>query len=161
MEFYYPNFINDMWRVMGLVFHGDKDFFVDVAAKTFRLSFIKEMLLQQRIAMSDTGREVVRRMNNASDKYLEIREPIDLAGILAQLPQCEAIVTTGEKAAGVIAELTGSAVPKTGTWQPVTLTDATGRERTLKHWRMPSTSRAYPLPLAEKAAQYAKPLLGE
>lgn len=159
MEFYYPNFINDMWRVMGLVFHGDKDYFVDVPAKTFRLERIKRMLMEKGIALSDTGAEVVRRMNNASDKYLEIRRPLDLPGLLAELPECEAVVTTGEKAAGVIAELTGSKVPKPGMFHIVTIPDASGRARTLKHWRMPSTSRAYPLPLAEKAAMYAIPLL--
>lgn len=161
MEFYYPNFINDMWRVMGLVFHGDKDYFVDVPAKCFRLELIKQMLTEHRIALSDTGREVVRNKNNASDKYLDIRRPVDLAGLLAQLPQCEAIVTTGEKAAGVIAGLTDSEVPATGTYRTVTLVDAAGAERTLRHWRMPSTSRAYPLPLAEKAVQYAKVLSGK
>lgn len=158
MEFYYPNFINDMWRVMGLVFHNDKDYFVDLPAKSFRLELIKQMLTDQRIALSDTGSEVVRNMNNAADKYLDIRRPVDLAGLLAQLPECESIVTTGQKAADVIAGLTGSEVPATGTYCTVKIMDATGRERTLNHWRMPSTSRAYPLPLAKKAAQYAKVL---
>ena len=36
IEFYYPNFINDFWRITGLVFFGDKDRFVDTAAKRFR-----------------------------------------------------------------------------------------------------------------------------
>lgn len=29
MDFFYPNFINDMWRIFGLVFFGDKERFVD------------------------------------------------------------------------------------------------------------------------------------
>lgn len=36
MDFYYPNFINDMWRIVGQVFFGDRNHFVDVAAKRFR-----------------------------------------------------------------------------------------------------------------------------
>ena len=37
MKFYYPNFINDMWRIFGLLFFQDKDYFVDAAHKCFRL----------------------------------------------------------------------------------------------------------------------------
>ena len=29
MDFFYPNFINDMWRIFGLLFFDDKDHFVD------------------------------------------------------------------------------------------------------------------------------------
>ena len=29
MEFYYPNFINDMWRIFGLIVYGDRDALVD------------------------------------------------------------------------------------------------------------------------------------
>lgn len=28
MDFYYPNFTNDMWRILSLVFYGVKDRFV-------------------------------------------------------------------------------------------------------------------------------------
>ena len=28
MEFFYPNWINDMWRIMGLIFFDDKEHFV-------------------------------------------------------------------------------------------------------------------------------------
>ena len=40
IDFYYPNFINDMWRILGLIFFNDKNRFVDVAAKKFRLDDI-------------------------------------------------------------------------------------------------------------------------
>jgi G:T/U-mismatch repair DNA glycosylase len=33
MDFYYPNFINDHWRIEGLIFFGNKDHFVDTKAK--------------------------------------------------------------------------------------------------------------------------------
>ena len=36
MDFFYPNAINDMWRIFGLAFFGDRDFFWDAPAKRFR-----------------------------------------------------------------------------------------------------------------------------
>ena len=30
MDFFYPNFINDMWRIYGLCFFEDKDYFPNV-----------------------------------------------------------------------------------------------------------------------------------
>ena len=35
MEFYYPNWNNDMWRITGLIFFGDKEHFVDKQQKRF------------------------------------------------------------------------------------------------------------------------------
>ena len=156
MDFYYPNFINDMWRIFGIIMHSDKNYYVDLANKTFRLDAIKEMLIEHGIALSDTGREVIRTRGNASDKYLEIIKPIDLKGTLEKIPQCFSIVTTGEKAAAVIAEATGTIVPRTGEKVTVTIP---GTRRQLTHWRMPSTSRAYPLPLEKKAEFYRCMLL--
>lgn len=156
MNFYYPNFINDMWRIFGLIYHDDKDYFVDIPAKTFHKEKIQEMLAEHGIALSDTGREVVRTADNASDKFLDIRRGIDLAAILTEIPQCMAIATTGEKAAGVIACLTGTAIPKVGEYTECHIIDSAGTERTFRHWRMPSSSRAYPLPLAKKAEIYKK-----
>lgn len=63
------------------------------------------------------------------------------------MPLCHTVVTTGEKAAGVIADITHTPLPKMG--QMVTAADG------LEIWRMPSTSRAYPLKLENKAAYYA------
>lgn len=156
MTFYYPNFINDFWRVMGLIFYGDKDALVDIPGKTFKLDKIKELLRLKGVAMSDTGKEVVRTRDNASDKYLEIVRAIDLKATLEQLPECLGVATTGEKAASVIAMQTGTAVPKTGECVEFENPAHSGRHRTLKHWRMPSTSRAYPLPLAKKAEMYGR-----
>lgn len=156
MNFYYPNFINDMWRIFGIIYHDDKDYFVDIPGKTYHVEEIKEMLTRHGIALSDTGREVVRTADNASDKYLDIRRGIDLPAIFAEIPECVAVATTGEKAAGVIASITGTEIPAIGTYEECLLTDSSGRERRFQHWRMPSSSRAYPLPLPEKAKIYAK-----
>ena len=159
MEFYYPNFINDMWRIFGLIYFGDKEALVDKEHKTFRLPELRSLLMEKGIALSDTGREAVRTKDNASDKWLQIEKPIDLGGILARIPDCLALATTGEKAAGVIADLTGTEIPKVGEWRECCLTDANGVERKFRHWRMPSTSRAYPMKLEKKAEFYRKMLL--
>ena len=36
MDFYYPNFINDHWRIEGQLFFGDKNHFVDMEHKCLR-----------------------------------------------------------------------------------------------------------------------------
>ena len=64
------------------------------------------------------------------------------------MPSCRHIATTGEKAAGVLASLTSTEVPKMG--EHVTTADG------LTIWRMPSTSRAYPLALEKKAEYYRR-----
>lgn len=158
MEFYYPNFINDMWRIFGLVYFGDKDRFVDQRHKTFRLDELRPFLEEKGIALSDTGREVVREKDNAADKHLSIKRHIDLADILSGLPECEAVATTGEKAASVVAEITGTEIPKTGECAECSLTLKDGTIRSFRHWRMPSSSRAYPLKIDRKAEMYARML---
>ena len=160
MNFYYPNFINDMWRIFGLIYFGDKEALVDKQHKTFHLPELKQLLSEKGVALSDTGKEVVRTKDNASDKWLQIAEPIDLAGILAKIPDCVAVATTGEKAAGIIAGLTGTEVPKVGEWRECWLLDANGVERVFRHWRMPSSSRAYPMKL-EKKAEFYRIMLSE
>lgn len=149
-EFYYPNPTNDMWRVMGLVFFGNKNYFYDAENRIFRLNSIKKFLNDERIALSDTGVEVVRLKGNASDKFLDIRRPIDLHSFFDGYPTLAGLVTTGEKAASVVAELTGTEVPKMG--ESICF-EYDGRK--IRHFRMPSTSRAYPLALEKKAAMYA------
>lgn len=156
MNFYYPNFINDMWRIFGLVLHGDKDFFVDSAMKTFKVNLLKSELSDLGVALSDTGREIVRTAGNASDKFLDIRKSIDLSALVAEIPDCVAVATTGEKAASIIAKITGTAVPAMGEYIECKLIDSNGHDRSLRHWRMPSSSRAYPMKLEEKAAIYAR-----
>lgn len=146
MDFYYPNPINDFWRVMGLLFYGDKDALWDAAARKFREGDIRELMWTKGIALNDTGRKIRRLKGNASDKFLEILEPVPLHELLEQMPACRAVATTGEKAAQVIADLTGTRLPKMG--ECVISPDG------LNIWRMPSTSRAYPMKLEAKAAYY-------
>ncbi len=153
MEFYYPNRTNDFWPMMGLIFYGDRRALFAADGRSFDLERIKGMLTEHHIAMSDTGHAVRRLRNNASDKFLEIVEPVDLPGLLARMPECRAIATTGEKAAEVIAQLTGTEPPKMG----ARVEGPAG----LSLWRMPSTSRAYPLALERKADYYRELLRSE
>lgn len=158
MDFYYPNFINDMWRIFGLIYFDNKDSLVDQERKTFKLEEIKRLLTGKRIALSDTGKEVVRIKDNASDKWLRIDTPIDLVWTFSHLPHCDYLATTGEKAAGIVASLTHTVTPKVGESCECRLTMYDGNERVFHHWRMPSSSRAYPMKLEIKAGYYRKML---
>lgn len=148
MDFYYPNLTNDFWPMMGLVFAGDRDALRLPGSRLFDLDAIKALLDDKGIALNDTGRVVRRLRGNASDKFLEIVEPVPLDELLRAMPTCRAVATTGEKAASVVASLTDTPVPPMGSC----VTDSRG----IDIWRMPSTSRAYPLALEKKAAFYKK-----
>lgn len=151
MDFYYPNFQNDMWRIFGLVFFENKDYFLTEDKKSFCEQRIRSFLTEKGIALTDSGREVVRLKDNASDKFLEIVRTIDLEEALAQLPDCVAIVTTGQKATDTLLTLIDVAEPKVGTYAEFVF-----QNRRMRLYRMPSSSRAYPKPLAEKALDYKK-----
>ncbi len=153
MDFYYPNRTNDFWPMMGLIFLGHRDALLLSGTKNFDLAAIKRLLDDKGIALNDTGRKVRRLKGNASDKYLEIVEPVPLRELLGGLPSCRAVVTTGEKAASVVAELTSTPLPKMG--EMVEAPDYLPG-RPVEVWRMPSTSRAYPLALEKKAAYYRR-----
>ena len=86
MDFFYPNPTNDFWRIMGLLYFGDKEALYDRAAKRFRLDDVRHLVGSHGIAMGDTGYKIRRLKGNASDKYLEILEPVDLRGLLASMP---------------------------------------------------------------------------
>ena len=152
MNFYYPNFQNDMWRIFGLVFFGDKDNFVDVNSKTFKEDRIRQFLMQKGIALYDTVEEAIRKKGNASDNFLETVKPVDLQRLLLKIPDCETIITTGQKATETLMELldVNQTPPVGGSVDVVFLS------RHLRCYRMPSSSRAYPKSLIEKAATYSR-----
>ena len=149
MPFFYPNRINDFWRVMGLIFMNNRDALWDSALRCFDLDAIKAFLDREHIALWDTAMAVRRLKDNASDKFLEIVEPINLAALLDAHPTISRVITTGEKATGVIAAQAGIEVPPIGS--PVECRVGT---HAITLWRMPSTSRAYPLALEKKADAY-------
>lgn len=156
MDFFYPNRQNDMWRVMGLIFHGNAHHFETADRRGFDRERIVDFCTEKGIALYDTACQVRRLKDNASDKFLEVVTPTDIIALLRQIPDCRAIITTGEKATSVITTLAQCLSPAVGTKVDISLD---GRE--LHLWRMPSTSRAYPLKLEKKAAFYRQMFVGE
>ena len=153
MEFFYPNWGNDMWRIWGLIFFGDKQYFEITADKRFDRERIAAFCTERGIALYDTACEVRRLAGNASDKFLEVVTPTDLRSLLRRLPLCRAIVTTGEKATDTLIEQFGCAKPRVGEYTEIEFDN-----RTLRLYRMPSSSRAYPLKLERKAEAYERML---
>ena len=186
MDFFYPNFINDHWRIEGLLFFQDKDHFVDAANKTFRLPEIVRFLTEKGIGFFDTATAVRRLKGNASDDFLEVVEPTDLPSLLRQVPQCRVVVTTGEKATRTLCErLHIPEIPKVGHYSLIPTTAASftadayaaasgtasvaatvdavseadvpaiaAIPEGLTLYRLPSSSRAYPLSLEKKTEAY-------
>ena len=154
MDFFYPNFQNDMWRIAGLLFFGDKSYFVDGSGRRFDRERVVGFCTARGIALYDTATAVRRLKENASDKFLEVVEPTDVAALLRRIPDCRTVVVTGEKAAETVLRSLNRAshtLPRIGSYENF---DFDGRAMHL--WRMPSSSRAYPLALEEKAAHYGR-----
>ena len=149
MDFFYPNLQNDMWRIFGFLFFNDKDHFLLPGKKAFNKDYLVEFLTEKGIALYDTATSIRRLQDNASDKFLEVIEPTDIRLLLKQLPQCQAIVTTGQKATDIIRSQIEVNEPSVGQNCPFEFED-----RILQLYRMPSSSRAYPLALEKKAAVY-------
>ncbi|MCK3657295.1 DNA glycosylase [Pasteurellaceae bacterium Pebbles2] len=151
MEFHYPNFQNDMWRIYGLVFFGDKQYFQIPNEKRFDAEKITAFLMARGIASCPTVWKAIREQGNASDKFLKIVEPVNLNWVLEQLPDCQWIFTTGGKATEALFSLVPEKLkePKTNEF-----IDFPFAGRQLKLYRVPSTSRAYPLSLEKKAEAY-------
>ena len=213
MPFYYPNWINDFWRIMGLIHFCDRDRFCIQAEKRFDEAAIRSFCTCEGLAFYDTACEVRRLKDNASDAFLEVVTPTDVRVLLRQIPLCDTLVTTGQKATEVIAATFGCEIPPVGgcidlkidlqqslegsggrkidgrdglvacgerkidvldglasggertsadgsvSSSDGTINSGTGRTssvRTVRFWRMPSTSRAYPLPLEKKADAYRR-----
>jgi G:T/U-mismatch repair DNA glycosylase len=156
MDFFYPNFQNDMWRIFGLVFFNDKNHFVDTDKKTFHKESIIAFLTQHHIAMYDTAAEVIRHKDNASDKDLEIVSCVDIIKAVKSLPDLQNIVTTGQKASETLIQQ--FAQNNINIFSPLagSYTAFSFENRHLRLFRMPSSSRAYPLALEKKAEAYKK-----
>lgn len=151
MEFFYPNRTNMMWEIFGEVFFGDSQRLVDAEHKTFKRNDIEALLTEKGIAIYDTATAVRRLSGNASDKDLQIVEKTDIPKLLSHIPLCHDIVCTGQKSFSALTEDYGVAVPAMGEYNTFGIN---GRD--LRLWRMPSSSRAYPMPLKEKAAYYRR-----
>ena len=153
MHFYYPNYQNDMWKIFGLIFFKDAFYFLDIENKCFYEQKIRDFLNDIGIAIYDTAYQVIRLNDNASDKFLQIYTPTDLNTLLEKIPNCQHIITTGEKATETLLDAMplGTIKPKIGE-----MTQVEFAQRQLYLYRLPSSSRAYPLALEKKAAAYAK-----
>lgn len=176
MMFFYPNPQKDMWRIMGQVFYGDKMKFVEQMTKSdateqelsgkhelqsgskeqghktiFKYDEIVAFCREKGIAIFDTAQAVRRMRGNAADEHLEIVEKTDIADLLKGLPLCHDICCTGQKATDTLAETMLCAKPKVGEY-----VEANFADRNIRFWRMPSTSRAYPLSLDKKADAYQR-----
>lgn len=149
MDWYYPNFTNDMWRVFGLIFFQNPLHFVDTKKKTYLKEEIISFLSSIGIGIFDTASAVRRLQDNASDKFLEVVTPTDIEDLLSKMPNCRAIVTTGQKATDTICTHFDIQQPKMGT-----NTEFMIKGKIFHLYRMPSTSRAYPLSLRKKAEAY-------
>ncbi len=160
MKFYYPNYTNDFWRLIGKLWFDDKNHFIIPSRKSFDLEKITAFCRTTGFALYDTASAVRRLKDNASDKFLEVVTPTDIAILLKQIPECKAIVTTGQKATDTLAERYGCEKPATGSSVRISIPveDSTGipRPNTYEFFRMPSTSRAYPLSPDKKAEAYGK-----
>ncbi|MGV0885751.1 uracil-DNA glycosylase family protein [Acinetobacter venetianus] len=151
MAFYYPNYQNDMWRIFGLIFFKDKNYFLDLANKNFQEQKIREFLTEIGVGIFDTAFQVKRLQGNASDKFLEIVTPTDLAQLLKQIPKCHTIMTTGDKATDTLMLHFPEQSNKPMIGQSV---QVNFESRELNLYRLPSSSRAYPLALEKKAEAY-------
>lgn len=151
MDFYYPNFQNDMWRIYGLVFFDDLNYFQVKGEKRFDPERIKHFLTEKGIALCPSATKAIREKGNASDKFLKIIEPINLSEILQQVPDVRWLLTTGGKATEVLFSLVDEKLIEPKTNQYI---DFPYQDYDLKLYRVPSSSRAYPLSLQKKAEAY-------
>ena len=153
MEWYYPNYTNDMWRIFGHIFFGDKQYFVDEENKTYKLDLLKPFLKEKGIAIFDTALRIYRTTGTASDKDLEIVERADLDGMLRSLPECKAVLAAGQLATTVFTEHYGIDARK---MKMGDRREFSFENRTLYLYREPSSSRAYPMKVEKKAEYYER-----
>lgn len=151
MNFYYPNFNNDMWRILGKAFFDDREYFICQNVRVFDKEKIVKFLNETGIAIYDVAEKVDRLRGNASDAFLKIVQTTDVMGILKKLPKCIAVNTTGTLATETLSRLLETATPPVGGKSPFWIGD-----RQLHLYRTPSSSRAYPLPFEKKVAAYQK-----
>lgn len=150
MEFFYPNWLNDFWRIMGLIFLEDRHALEKKGAKKFDQEKIIRFAEENGLAFYDTARKVCRTKDNASDQFLEIQEQTNVNELLSQLPTCTQVVTTGGKASEqLLGQTDAEGIPSVGSY---TICNIGNRE--IRWWRMPSTSRAYPMKITKKAEYY-------
>lgn len=159
MPFHYPNFQNDMWRIYGKIFFDNTDHFRVGEEKRFDAEKIRQFLLDNRIGECPTVTQIIRKQGNASDDNLQIISKVNLVNVLQLAPNVQWLFTTGGKATEILVELINQTNPK----QKLGKTPKIGEicpimveNRSLKLYRLPSSSRAYPLSFDKKVEHYRK-----
>lgn len=160
MKFFYPNYTNDFWYMIGLLWFNDKKYFTLQEEKRFNYEQIVDFCKCVGFAMYDTATEIRRLKDNASDKFLEVVKATDIPALMSRIPQCNTIVTTGQKSTEILIETFGCEKPAMGEYVdiivPVRNKENLVVSRKCRLYRLPSTSRAYPVALEKKAAAYRK-----
>ena len=143
--------------VDGLPFGSGAGHFIAEDGKGFDCRKIKAFCREKGLAFFDTASRVCRLKGNASDAFLVILRPADISGMLEKMPLCRTIVTTGGKSSDEFIEILDS-TGLTGVTRPPMggFTDICISNRNIRWWRMPSSSRAYPMKLESKVALYRK-----
>ncbi len=86
MDFFYPNLQNDMWRIIGHIFYGEREHFLSDDRRRFDKARIVDFCNERGLALYDTAVEVIRLKNNASDNFLQVVREVDLPALLAAVP---------------------------------------------------------------------------
>ena len=133
--------------------------------KRFDPERIRAFMFECGIASCPTVVQAIRETGNASDKNLTVVTTVDLETILPQVPKVKALFTTGGKATEVLLNMLDtppakSKYPKTNQSidYPYQAHSVDNNQKAnvndLTLYRLPSTSRAYPLALDKKVAAY-------
>lgn len=149
MDFFYPNLQNDMWRIFGIIFFGNREHFITNGK--FDSAKIMDFCENKGIALYDSATAVRRLNNNASDNFLEVVDKVDLSALLMNIPNCITLTVTGQKALDIVSEIVNIEKPEIGNF-----TEFQYIGRKMRLYRMPSSSRAYPKPLEQKAEIYKR-----
>ena len=132
-------------------YYRDKLRFVDTDHKTYRLQELKDFLLDRGVAIFDTCLRIRRTKGTASDKDLEVVEQADLDGMLRSLPECKAVIAAGQLATTLFTDHYHIDARKMKMGDHL---DFTFEGRTIRLYREPSSSRAYPMKVEKKAEYY-------
>jgi G:T/U-mismatch repair DNA glycosylase len=112
MHFYYPNFQNDMRRILGQIFYREKSFFVLPQKKAFDEMKAKTFCREKGIGIGDTAQSIIRLQDNASDEKLQVIQTFDIANIIVSLQECTTLVITGKKAMEILLSVLSFKEPK-------------------------------------------------
>lgn len=151
MPFFYPNINNDMWRIIGQVFFADRHHFLGDGG--YHMPLLVDFLHRQGIGVADMAQQVYRQHGNAADRFLQVETLTDIDGVLTQLPQCRYVLATGKLAAELLFERIGVTTPVPAMGEEMALNL---QGRVIDFYRLPSSSRAYPLAFADKVAFYRR-----